>query len=191
MGSDEAKALMQRRQANILRNEALMNNLKLKTLSKKPITPKNAVKRQPRVKEEPLASRKSLRLQNITPDNVVQKRQIEQVLEQRLEEDRARKRRRTGDLDVKDLLTGSGLFDSMGNFLKGVTPTKTKEIVFNIDEAKKTTQKDVREAIEAFDKLSLWENVAPNSIKVVPERAVCSFGIDCLSNVIADYNSIP
>jgi hypothetical protein len=187
MASD-AKDLLQRRKANMLRNQALMNDLKLKALPSKAATPKKVVKKQPRVKEELLPSRKSLRLQNVTPDNVTQKRQIEQVLEQRLEDERAKKRRRTGDLDVKDLI-GSSHFDSMGNFLKGLTPTKTKEIIFNIDEAKKTTQRDVREAIETFDKLSLWENIAPNSIKVVPERAVCSPDASCL-NMLTNYHSI-
>jgi WD repeat-containing protein 76 len=165
----------QKRQEQIAKNKALFQDLNLAAAAsgiapKRPAPKSTPAKRATRKsdandgKENQEPSRRSLRIRNIGPDNVAAKRQAEEELERRVEEERAKKRRRSGDLNVSDLITSGESWDSTGNFLRGVAPPKPYERSFDVESAKGTSDKAVKEAIERMSGLRLWEDVEPNSM---------------------------
>src|SRR5258708_40147791 len=93
----------------IAKNKELFRDLQLNAAAvgiapKRPPNPKLAGARRvtrktdtTKAKETVEPSRKSLRLQNIEPDNIAAKRKAEVELNRRIEEERALKRRRGGD----------------------------------------------------------------------------------------------
>jgi hypothetical protein len=166
----------QKRQEQIAKNKALFQNLNLAAAAsglapKRPAAPKPlSAKRTSRQsdaskgKENQEPQRKSLRLQNIQPDNEVAKRKMEDAYERRIEEERAKKRRRSGDLNLSDIITSGDNWNSTGNFLRGVAPARPYVRSFDLETAKETTDKEVRQAVERLSGLKLWEDVEPNSM---------------------------
>jgi hypothetical protein len=188
-----------KRQEQIAKNKALFQDLNLTAAAsgiapRRPAPKHTPAKRVTRKsdandgKENQEPSRRSLRIRNIQPDNVAAKRQAEEDLERRAEEERAKKRRRSGDLNVNDLITSGESWDSTGNFLRGVAPPRPYERSFDLETAKETSDKAVRDAVDRMSGLTLWQDVEPNSMstifadssyfltlkgmKVTPERVV-------------------
>jgi WD repeat-containing protein 76 len=161
-----------KRQEQIAKNKALFQDLNLAAAAsglapKRPIAakPVSAKRKSDAIKdkENQEPKRKSLRLQNINPDNEVAKRKFEDDYERRMEEERAKKRRRSGDLNLSDIITSGNNWDSAGNFLRGVGPARPNVRSFDLETAKEATDKDVRKAMERLSGLTLWEDVEPNS----------------------------
>lgn len=120
-------------------------------------------------KAAPTPSRKSSRLQGIEADSAVAKRKADEQLEEQKEQDRIKRQRITKDVDLKDVIvggTGAAFNWDLGG--RGAQPyVRTFD---PHEEAKQTSDKDLKALRERMSGLEMYEGFEPNRIKITPER---------------------
>ena len=172
------------RQANVAKNQALLKELQLnaasvgltsKSKSKASNSSSNAQKRKkpsPRqIKEEDQGPRRtSSRLKGIVADSEVAKRKAEEEREAIEEQNRAKRMRRSDNLNLDDIVVAGKSWDQAENFLRDVKPANPYERTFDEEDIKNTSDKELRDLREKLSGLELWNGVEPNRIKITPER---------------------
>jgi hypothetical protein len=163
-----------KRQETIARNKALLlglaNDAKLSGLapprissaSKPTATRKAPKKREVSREVETVAPRRvSARIRGLQADVTTAKREAEEAAERRDADERSKRRRVSGDLDVKDIITSGG-WDATGKLLDGLRHTRAYQPSFDLQSAKETSDKELRHLMEKISGLTLWEDVEPN-----------------------------
>ena len=178
--ADAASDYEAQRQANIARNQALLKDLQMNAASaglapkSRPISKASSAPRkkpQPRVKQEPVATRTSSRLKGIVADSETAKRKAEKEHAAIQEADRAKRRRVADDLKLGDVVVAGDHWDMSGNWLRNFGPADPYTRTFDNEAAiKNTDKKELKELRERFNSMGLWEDVEPNRIKITPER---------------------
>ncbi|KAI9725393.1 MAG: hypothetical protein M1828_003243 [Chrysothrix sp. TS-e1954] len=170
------------RQANIARNQALLQNLQMDAASaglapnkSRPIAkPSTTRSRKPatRVQQQPVApTRTSTRLKGIAADSEVAKRKADEEHAANEEAARAKRRRVADDLKLGDVVVAGEHWDQSGNWLRNFGPADPYTRTFDNEAAiKNTDKKELRELREKFQDMDLWEGVEPARIKITPER---------------------
>lgn len=171
------------RQAKIAENNKLVAELKLNAASagiapSKSSKPRHRSdgshkKKEPRVKQEPIRpTRVSSRLKGIVADSEVAKRKADEEAEVVREQERAKRLRKTDDQELGDMVVNGSIdnWTLSGNWLRNVRPANPHERTFDMDDVKKTPDKDLRALREQMSSLQLWEDVEPSRIKITPER---------------------
>ena len=171
------------RQANIAKNQALLKELQLnaasagiapKSKSKAPKSSTNGHKKKPAprtVKQEDQGPRRtSSRLKGIVADSEVAKRKAEEEREAVQEQERIKRMRRSGDLDIGDIVVKGKHYTLREDFLPHIRSANPYERSFDEEDIKNTSDKELRELRETMSNLKLWQNVEPSRIKITPER---------------------
>jgi hypothetical protein len=169
-----------KRQENIAKTQALLRNLEVEAAqvglgsTSKPAGTTKPKPKKPapkKIKQEEEAPRRtSSRLRGIEADSDKAKRKAEEEQEAFREADRAKRQRVSGAFNFDDIVVAGKGWDQSGNFLSMVGPARPYERTFNFDDAKETTDKDLRALREKMGALELWEDFEPNEIKITPER---------------------
>ena len=173
----------QQRQANIAQRNKLLKDLALDAraagLGPKPAAkpgPKSTTshKKKAPVKkaESVLPTRTSSRLKGIVADSEVAKRKAEEEDAQAQEIARVKRQRKTGDMNLGDVLVKGDGWNKDQNFLvdimrRGANPY---ERTFGETEVKETTNKELKALREQMSGLDLYEGFEPNRIKITEER---------------------
>ena len=175
----------QQRQANIAQRDKLLKQLALdagqaglgpQKPAPKPNKSGTAQKKKTQVKrvkvEDVGPRRTSSRLQGLTADSEVAKRKAEDEYVATQEADRAKRQRRSGDLDLGDVVVGGREWNSSENFLVDVVSRGANpyERTFGDSEVKETTDKELKSLREQMSGLELYDGFEPNRIKITPER---------------------
>ncbi|KAJ4375257.1 hypothetical protein N0V83_002343 [Neocucurbitaria cava] len=171
-----------KRQENIAKTQALLRNLEMEAAqaglgptgkakapaSSKPKSKKPAAKK---IKQEEIAPRRtSSRLKGIEADSEKAKRKAEEEFVAIKEADRAKRQRVSGAFNFSDIVVAGKDWNQSGNFLSIVGPANPYERTFDFDDAKETTDQELRALREKMSGLQLWEDFEPNEIKITPER---------------------
>jgi WD repeat-containing protein 76 len=166
-----------KRRENIAKNQELLRSLANKAelagfipSDSKP----TAASRTPRKREaKPIQPvRASARLRGFKADvAVTAKREAEEAAERRNADERNKRMRVSGDLNVTDIIT-SGAWDSNGRLLDGLHD-RGFQPPFDPQSAKETSDTELRSVIEEFSGLSLWENVEPSSMCLTTFAILC------------------
>jgi hypothetical protein len=169
-----------KRQENIAKTQALLRNLEVEAAqvglgsTSKPASTTKPKPKKPapkKIKQEEEAPRRtSSRLRGIEADSEKAKRKAEEEQEAFREADRAKRQRVSGAFNFDDIVVAGKGWNQSGNFLSMVGPARPYERTFNFDDAKETTDKDLRALCEKMGALELWEDFEPNEIKITPER---------------------
>ena len=175
----------QQRQANIAQRDKLLKQLALDAgqaglgphqkpkAASNPATSKKRKAPVQRVKVEEFGPRRtSSRLQGLTADSEVAKRKAEEEYVAVQEANKAKKQRRSGDLNLSDVVVGGRDWDKSENFLvdvvkRGASPNRR---TFGEEEVRETTDKELRSLREQMSGLNLYDGFEPNRIKITPER---------------------
>ncbi|KAG8628844.1 hypothetical protein KVT40_002709 [Elsinoe batatas] len=169
------------RQENIAKNKALLQQLQLDAAAsglgpKKASKPAQSAgqkrKRQPeKVKKDIVPTRTSSRIRGIVADSEVAQKKAEEERQVYLEQERAKRQRVSGDLNLGDVVvSGDGHWNLSGNFMRRFGPANPGERTFDQQDVKETTDKQLKELRERMSGLGLWEDVTPARIKITPER---------------------
>jgi hypothetical protein len=168
------------RQENIAKNQALLRQLQLEAVSagiapKKPPRPSsdNKRKRTPtvqKIKEEVQPRRTSSRLKGIVADSEVARQKAEDESQLLAQAERAKRQRVSADLRFSDVVVAGKDWDQSGNFLRILGPANPGERTFSPQDAKETTDNELKELRERMSGLELWQGFDPTRIKITPER---------------------
>ncbi|WPH00530.1 WD40-repeat-containing domain protein [Acrodontium crateriforme] len=169
------------RQEKIAKNQALLQQLQLdaqtaglgpKAKSKSSSTASQKRKRpaERKVKEEVAPRRSSARLQGIVADSEVAHQKAEAEAEAFQEQQRVKRLRVSGDIDLGDAVVGGQGWNRAGNWPSIVGPANPGERTFDAQDIKETNDKELREMRQRMSGLKLWEGAEPSRIKVTPER---------------------
>ena len=171
----------QQRQEKIAKNQALLQQLQLDAAQTglgpkskpKPTSTSGTKRKRPvaKVKEEDNAPRRtSARLQGIVADSEVARQKEEADTEAFHEQQRVKRQRMSGDINLADAVLEGQKWNRAGNWLSAVGPAAPGERTFDAQDVKETTSKELREVRERMSSLQLWEGAQPNRIKITPER---------------------
>ena len=154
------------RAAGLAPKRAQDTNAKSKSTSHK--------KRKPAAKkiEDNEPRRTSSRLQGLVADSEVAKRKAEEEHVAVQEAARIKRQRKTGDMNLGDVIVKGESWDSSQNFLvdimkRGANPY---ERTFGDTEIKSSSSKELRALREQMSNLELYEGFTPNNIKITEER---------------------
>ena len=166
------------RQEKIAKNQQLLQQLQLDAAQTgiapkskpKPVSTAGQKRKKPveKVKEEP--RRTSARLLGIVADSEVARQKEEKETERYHEEQRIKRQRVSEDINLVDAVVNGRTWNRAGNWLTAVGPADPGKRTFDADDAKSTTDKDLRALRERLGKLELWSGAEPNRIKITPER---------------------
>ena len=172
----------QQRQANIAQRNKLLKDLALDAraagLGPKPApkpTPKSTSHKKrsaPKKIENVAPTRTSSRLKGIVADSEVAKRKQAEEDAAIQETARVKRQRKTGDLDLGDVVVRGDGWDRDQNVFvdimkRGATPY---ERTFGETEVKETSNKELRALREQMSGLELYDGFEPNRIKITEER---------------------
>lgn len=175
-----------KRQENIAKTQALLRNLEMEAAqaglaptsrstaaakARAKATPKKPTPRKVK-QEEVVPRRTSSRLRGIEADSSVAKRKAEEEYDARMEADKAKRQRISDDYRLSDIVVAGKGWDQSGNFLSLVGPAKPYERTFSVEDAKETTDKELKALRGKMSGLQLWETYEPPQIKLTPERIV-------------------
>ncbi|KAK4982276.1 hypothetical protein LTR50_007791 [Elasticomyces elasticus] len=166
------------RQEKIAKNQALLRELQLSAATtglappkrssatpakarEKKKTPTQRVKKE----EDNAPRRTSSRLRGIVADSEVAKRKAEEEHEAFQEQQRAKRQRVSGDLNLSDIVVAGRSWNQSGNFLSNVGPANPGERTFSAQDVKETTDKELRVLRERMSGLELWEGWEPSTIQ--------------------------
>lgn len=175
-------AFERKRLENIANNQTILKDL-AKTSSKlMPEKPKAAPKPRPAVKREaaPAAPagpvRRSARVAGLDADNETLKRKYEVELEDQAAKEKAKRTRVSGDLKLGDIAVEGKKFNNGFDGLGALLPRGAQPGVptFTDEDVKNTSDKDLKELRERMSGLELYQNWAPNDIKICPLRIYSS-----------------
>jgi len=171
------------RQEKIAKNQALLQQLQLdaqqtgigpKKKSQAKSSSSNAGQKRKRpvekVKEEHVTRRTSARLQGIVADSEVARQKDEADNEAFAEQQRAKRQRVSGDINLVDAVVNGRTWNKAGNWLTAFGPANPGERSFSAQDIKDTTDTELRELRQRMSNLGLWEGAEPNRIKITPER---------------------
>ena len=177
MAKTEVSDYELQRQQKIAANQALLQKLQLDAQavgSKAKAKPAAGTKRKKtvqKVKEENAGPRRtSSRLQGIVADSEVARQKEEKDAELFQEVQQAKRQRVSEDIRLADAVVTGRSWNRAGNFLSAVGPAQPGVRTFEAQDAKDTTDKELRELRERMSSLQLWEGAEPNRIKITPER---------------------
>ncbi|KAI9751104.1 MAG: hypothetical protein M4579_006195 [Chaenotheca gracillima] len=168
----------------IAKNQALLKELQLSQAaagvgakSKRPNNaskPGASKKRKRPVKQEVQDSgprRTSSRLAGLQADSEVAQRKADKEYEAMREQERAKRQRVSGDLDLKDVVVVGKEWDRSENFLVDAAARGGKyERTFTERDVKETGDTNLKALREKMSGLELYEGFEPNRIKITPER---------------------
>lgn len=179
--TQELSDFEKQRAANIAERDALLKKLTLEAQSsglfekptKKPSSEVSKSKKKTPVKkikkedETPVPRRTSSRLRGLAADSEIAKRKAEDEYQAAQEQERAKRQRISGDLNLGDIVVSGQKWDSANllgtdTLLKGVG--KPYERTFGDEDIKKTTDKDLKALRERMSDLQLWEHWDPSSM---------------------------
>jgi hypothetical protein len=165
-----------RRQENIARKNSLLRELQNQALlsgllaprDPKPVAPRKTNKKRP-AKEQIQPVRASPRLRGLKADtDVAVKREAEETAERRQEEERSNRMRVPGTLTAEEIYQRGGL-DANGSLLDGLQGLG-RQLPWDANTAKETSDTELKSLIENFSELSLWANVHPGCMCLTPLR---------------------
>lgn len=172
----------QQRQEKIAKNQALLQQLQLDAAQTgiapkskpKPASTAGQKRKKPatqKIKEEDNAPRRtSSRLKGIVADSEVARQKQEAENEAFQEQQKAKRQRVSGDINLTDAVVNGRTWNKAGNWLTAVGPAQPGERTFDAQDVRDTTDKELRELRERLSSLQLWEGWEPNRIKITPER---------------------
>ncbi|KAM5341860.1 hypothetical protein ACJ41O_014891 [Fusarium nematophilum] len=173
-------AFERRRLENIATNQKLLNSASVvakkiappKTPTPK-TTPSRAKTRSSTVKKEPpRPTRQSSRLAGLEADDKTLKRKLEVEAEVAADQAKAKKLRVNGDLNLGDIAVEGKKWlagvDGLKGLVRGAQPGVR---TFTEDDVKETTDQELKGLRSRMGDLTLYEQWAPNDIKITPQRA--------------------
>lgn len=169
------------RQEKIAKNQALLNQLQLDARQAgigpkskpKPTSTAGQKRKKPieKIKQEDTGPRRtSSRLKGIIADSEVAHQKAEAEAEAFQEQQRVKRQRVSEDINLGDAVVNGRTWNRAGNWLTAVGPAQPGERTFSVQDAKDTTDKELRELRQRMSGLQLWEGAEPNRIKITPER---------------------
>lgn len=177
----EMSAFERKRLENIAANQAMLKDLSNaaqkiipQPAPKKPVgAPRGKrIKSEPVKRDSPRPTRTSSRLAGIEADSETHKRKAEVDAEFAAEQNKARKRRISGDLNLSDVVAEGKKWDKGSEFLSGIMRGAVPyQRTFTEDDIKETTNKGLKALREKMSGLELYDAYEPNSLL---ELSLCS-----------------
>ncbi|KAG5968439.1 hypothetical protein E4U58_001862 [Claviceps cyperi] len=173
----EMSAFERKRLENIEANRAILKDIS--ATAKKIIpakaaptpAPRRSRRSEPVKREAPRPTRVSSRLAGLEADNETLKRKLEIEAEHQAQEAKAKKLRVNHDLNLGDVAVegkrwAAGL-NSVQSIVRGAQPGVR---TFTEDDIKETTDQSLKELRQRMGGLTMYEQWAPNDIKITPQR---------------------
>lgn len=163
-------AFERRRQENIATNQVFLNSVavaaKKITPKPKPSPAKSSTRRTrstPVKSEAARPTRMSSRLAGLGADNESLKRKLEVEAQDQADKAKAKKMRRSGDLDLSDIAVEGKKWGASMDQLKGIIRGAQPGVrTFTEDDIKETTDKGLKELQSRMGGLELYDGWAPN-----------------------------
>ncbi|KAF4981979.1 hypothetical protein FZEAL_2325 [Fusarium zealandicum] len=175
----QMSAFERRRLENIAANQKLLNEASV--VAKKiavPATPKKTTPSRSKTrssvvkKEAARPTRQSSRLAGLEADNDTLKRKLEVEAEAVAEQAKAKKLRVAGDLSLGDIAVEGKKWLAGVDGLKGIVRGARPGVrTFTEEDVKETTDKGLKDLRLRMGELNLYDQWAPNDIKITPQRA--------------------
>lgn len=160
------------RLANMARNEALLKEIGLagvKVPKARPTTTpkKSTTTPKKRAASELVSRRTSSRLSGIPADSEIAKKKYEVENEARLEQEKQKRKRVEGPLELKEVIADGSRWDEASGLLSEVSKVSTER---KATRAKSSTDDDLAQLRAQFGSMRLLAKWEPNRIKITPER---------------------
>lgn len=120
--------------------------------------------------EEIQPHRTSSRIRGIQADSELAKQEAEKQYEEAKEADRIKRQRRTGDLELGDIIVNGKLNGFFGSDAVLRSVARPYERSFGDEQIRQTTDKDIQKLQKKMNGLELWNAWDPTRIKITPER---------------------
>ncbi|KAG5988924.1 hypothetical protein E4U43_004608 [Claviceps pusilla] len=173
----EMSAFERKRLENIAANRAILTDISAtakKIIPAKP-APKPPARRskrsEPVKRESARPTRVSSRLAGLDADNETLKRKLEIEAEHQAQEAKLKKLRVNDDLKLDDIAVEGKRWAAGLNGLQGIVRGAQPGVrTFTEDDIKETTDTSLKELRQRMGGLKLYEQWAPNDIKITPQR---------------------